>query len=53
MMNVAFAGGVQTTLWAEHKLLSRIERFGIRFEDIQQDPEEEAIILRDPRHAAA
>ena len=49
MMNVAFAGGVQTTIWAEHKLLSRIERFGIRFEDIQQDPGEEAIILRAPK----
>ena len=49
MMNVAFEGGVQTTIWAEHKLLSRIERFGIRFEDIQQDPGEEAIILRAPK----
>ena len=49
MMNVAFAGGVQTTIWAEHKLLSRIERFGVRFEDIQQDPGEEAIILRAPK----
>lgn len=48
-MNVAFAGGVQTTLWAEHKLLSRIERFGICFEDTQQDPGEEAIILRAPK----
>ena len=49
MMNVAFAGGVQTTIWAEHKLLSRIESFGIGFEDIQQDLEEEAIILRLPK----
>jgi hypothetical protein len=49
MMNVAFAGGVQTTVWAEHKLLSRIERFDICFEDIKQDPEEEAIILREPK----
>ncbi|WP_245540985.1 hypothetical protein [Octadecabacter antarcticus] len=49
MMNVAFAGGVQTTVWAEHKLLSRIKRFGICFEDIAQDPEEEAIILREPK----
>jgi len=50
MMNVAFAGGVQTTVWAEHKLLSRIKRFGICFEDIAQDPEEEAIILREPKN---
>ena len=49
MMNVAFAGGDQTTIWAEHKLLSRIESFGIGFEDIQQDPVEEAIILRAPK----
>ena len=49
MMNVAFSGGVQTTIWAEHKLLSRIERFGICFEDIQQDPGEETIILRAPK----
>jgi len=49
MMNVAFAGGDQTTIWAEHKLLSRIESFGICFEDIQQDPGEEAIILRSPK----
>jgi hypothetical protein len=49
MMVVAFAGGVQTTVWAEHKLLSRIKRFGICFEDIKQDLEEEAIILREPK----
>ncbi|WP_245540936.1 hypothetical protein [Octadecabacter antarcticus] len=49
MMNVAFAGGVQTTVWAEHKLLSRIERFGISYEDIKQDLGEEAIILREPK----
>ena len=49
MMTVTFAGGIQTTIWAEHKLLSRIKRFGIGFEDIRQDPKEEVIVLRAPK----
>ena len=48
-MNMAFAGGIQTTLWAGPKLLSRIERFGIALSDIGHDPEEEVIVLRKPK----
>jgi hypothetical protein len=53
LMTVTFAGGIQTTIWAEHKLLSRIECFGIGFEDIKQDPEEEVIVLRAPKDRPA
>ena len=48
-MNMAFAGGIQTTLWAGPKLLSRIESFGIDLSDIGHDPEEEVIVLRKPK----
>ena len=51
-MNMAFAGGIQTTLWAGPKLLSRIERFGIVLSDIGHDPEEEVIVLRKPKRTA-
>ena len=43
------AGGQQTTFWAGPKLLSRIERFQIGFEDIGQSLEEEVIVLRDEK----
>ena len=49
-LNVAFAGGQQTILKAGPKLLSRIEHFGIVRDDIGPAPEEEAIILRAPKH---
>jgi hypothetical protein len=48
-MNMAFAGGIQTTLWAGPKLLSRIDRFGITLSDIGYDPDEEVIVLRKPK----
>ena len=44
--NLAFVGGRQSTLWAGEKLLSRIERFNISYEDIKQNEAEEIIILR-------
>ena len=45
-LNVAFAGGQQSTLWAGEKLLSRIKRFGISHNDIKHDETEEVIIIR-------
>jgi hypothetical protein len=48
-MNMAFAGGIQTTLWAGPKLLSRIACFGITLSDIGYDPDEEVIELRKPK----
>ena len=45
-LNVAFAGGQQSTLWAGEKLLSRIKRFNITYDDIKQDETEEVIIVR-------
>ena len=48
-MNMVFAGGIQTTLWAGPKLLSRIDRFGIALADIGYDPDEEVIELRKPK----
>ena len=48
-MNMAFAGGIQTTLWAGPKLLSRIDRLGITLSDIGHDPDEEVIELRKPK----
>ena len=45
-LNVAFAGGQQSTLWAGEKLLSRIKRFDITYDDIKQDETEEVIIVR-------
>jgi hypothetical protein len=51
-LNVAFAGGRQTILRAGPKLLSRIERFGIKRADVGHAPEEEVLVLRTPkRHA--
>ena len=51
-LNVAFAGGQQSTLKAGPKLLSRIERFGITRDDLWHAAEEELLILRAPkRHA--
>ena len=51
-LNVAFAGGRQTILKAGPKLLSRIERFGIKRADVGHAPEEEVLVLRTPkRHA--
>ena len=48
-LNVAFAGGQQSTLWAGPKLLSRIDSFALGFDDIKPDTEEEVIILRAPK----
>ena len=45
-LNIAFAGGQQSTLWAGEKLLSRIKRFDITYDDIKQDETEEVIIVR-------
>ena len=45
-LNIAFAGGQQSTLWAGEKLLSRIKRFDISYDDIRQDETEEVIIVR-------
>jgi hypothetical protein len=51
-LKVAFAGGQQTMLRAGPKLLSRIERFGIKRADVGHAPEEEVLVLRAPkRHA--
>jgi hypothetical protein len=51
-IKVAFAGGQQTMLRAGPKLLSRIERFGIKRADVGHAPEEEVLVLRAPkRHA--
>jgi hypothetical protein len=44
--NIAFDGGQQSTLWADEKLLSRIKRFDISYDDIRQDETEEVIIVR-------
>lgn len=53
-LNVAFAGGRQTTLRAGQKLLSRIERFEIKRDDLGHASEEEVLVLRAPkRHAAS
>ncbi|MDG1868259.1 MAG: hypothetical protein P8J00_11030, partial [Yoonia sp.] len=43
-LNVAFAGGRQTILKAGPKLLSRIERFGIKRADVGHAPEEEVLV---------
>ena len=48
-LNVAFAGGRQTILKAGPKLLSRIERFGIKRADVGHAPEEEVLVLRAPK----
>ena len=45
-LNIAFVGGQQSTLWAGEKLLSRIKRFDISYDDIRQDKTEEVIIVR-------
>ena len=53
-LNMAFAGGRQTILMAEQKLLSRIERFEITRDDLGHASEEEVLVLRAPkRHAAS
>lgn len=41
--------GKQTCLAAGRKILSRIERFGLTFADIELSPEEEVIVLRGPK----
>ena len=53
-LNIAFVGGVQTTISAGPKLLSRIESFNISYDDVGPSPEEEVIILRQrKRHPTA
>ncbi len=41
--------GKQTSLAAGRKILSRIERFGLTFADIERSPDEEVIVLRGPK----